>query len=89
MHTEPCTERLSVSHFCPSASDFVDAVSKGVSLARSVTGDAPVLSGRVKLGPRASGQTCHLVWASRDGRTVRRRDGVQIMSGRAGRGGFA
>ncbi|MCC5963490.1 MAG: hypothetical protein JJU09_10215 [Rhodobacteraceae bacterium] len=89
MRTDPDTDRLSVCHFCPKASAFVASISKGVSLARSVTGDAPTLSGRVALGPCPLGQPCHLVWTSRGGRTILRRDGVKIMSKRAGRGFFA
>lgn len=50
MHTDPGPERLSVCHFCPKTSDFVASVATGVSLARSVTGDAPVLSGRTARG---------------------------------------
>lgn len=85
----PDHARLSVCHFCPKASACLASISRGVSLARAVTGEAPTLAGRVSLGPCPLGHSCHLDWASKAGVTRLHRDGAQIMTQRAPHGFFA
>lgn len=91
MQTEPDPDhdRLSVCHFCPKATACLASISRGISLARVVTGEAPTLAGRVELADCPLGHSCRLTWASSAGITRLHREGAQIMAEHAPHGFFA